>query len=168
MAEPSATGKKKICCPISLGFQRLVFTDQFLLPGHQPLRCQQGGRHKHVGKINLLGRAVAQEMPQQRAGKRHDGDRHQEQQVQPHQRNLQMPDEMHCQMVHYPEQSTIKKRNKKAKESRRFVANLSSNWLVLADLGRSGTFSSSTSSVMAMAKMPSVSASMRPLESKML
>ena len=39
---------------------------------------------------------------------------------------------------------------------------------VLADLGRSGTFSSSTSSVMAMAKMPSVSASIRPLESRML
>jgi hypothetical protein len=31
---------------------------------------------------------------------------------------------MHCQMVHDPEQPAIKKRNKKAKEGRRFMANI--------------------------------------------
>src|ERR1700743_3415959 len=36
-----------------------------------------------------------------------------------------------------------------------------------ADFGRSGTFNSSTSNVMAMAKMPSGSASMRALENRM-
>jgi len=42
-----------------------------------------------------------------------------------------------------------------------------SSWLLM-DLGASGILSSRTSKVMEMAKMPSVSASMRPLESSTL
>jgi hypothetical protein len=87
----------------------IIFIDQLLFLGHHPLRGQQGRCHKHVGKINLLGRTVAQKMSQQATGKWHGGNRHQEHQIQPYQSDLQMADKVHCQMMHYPEKPAIKK-----------------------------------------------------------